>query len=96
VNNNNNSTYSIPPLPLDTALMIFVNNAIDKSVLPGYNDTFHPSYIIHLDNYNNKIDINTVGKIATLVARAEVALACNNGLYDSDSTSEYALVIVSL
>jgi len=88
-----NGDSPIPPSPLNSALVLLGEDAIDGSVLTGFDDSFSSSYMSHLD-LPDDVDLDSICNTATLLARAALALAYDDGSQDSESAAEYALELI--
>jgi len=73
------SSGSIPPTPL-TTLLSLTDGGTGGIVLAGYDDGFGAGYLSHLDsNATRPVDMEAVAFAATVLARAAVMAASNDG-----------------
>jgi nicastrin len=86
-----------PPSPL-TSLLSLSGGAVGGAILTGYNDVFVASgfYESRKDSVMTQdMDLDAIAAAATLLARSALAAAYDDGSYDSDTASSYALNLIS-
>jgi nicastrin len=86
-----------PPTPL-TSLLQLSAGAIGGAILAGYNDAFVTTgyYHSHKDSVKTRaMNMDAIASAATLLARAALAAAYDNGSYDSATASSYAANLIS-
>lgn len=84
--------YSFPPSPM-TSLQSITGQAVGGVVLTGYDYAFSNQvpYHSHVDSaYIHEPNYESIASAATLVARAAVAAAYDNGNYNYNQASAYA------
>ena len=94
--NDDNGQPAIPPSPLQSLIQLS-EGAVGGAVLAGYDETFvdKSHYHSHLDsNATRTVDLDSVAMAATVLARAAVASAYDNGEGDAESAAQYAANIV--
>lgn len=90
----NGNDVTIPPTPL-TTLLSLTSGAKGGAVLTGYSETFAGEYGSHRDSvWYQDIDLDAIATAATVLARAAVAAASDDGSLDSDVATEYALQVI--
>ena len=86
-----------PPSPM-TSLLALSGGAVGGAILTGYNDVFVETgyFESHRDSVKtHDMDLDAIAAAATLLARAALAAAYDDGSYDSDTSSAYAMNLVS-
>jgi nicastrin len=86
-----------PPTPM-TSLLHLSEGAVGGAILAGYNDAFVATsyYHSHRDSVKTKdMNMDAIASAATLLARAALAAAYDDGRYDSDTASSYAANLIS-
>ena len=94
--NDDNGQPAIPPTPLQSLIKLS-EGAVGGAVLAGYDETFvdESYYHSHLDsNTTRSVDLDSVAMAATVLARAAVASAYDNGEGDAESAAQYAANLV--
>jgi nicastrin len=92
-NNDNGGDYPYPPTALN-ALQGISGGAYSGAVLTGYDYVFpkRPPYQSHLNwAINSEINLKSIASAATLVARTALAAAYDDGSYDYETASNYAV-----
>eukprot|EP00980_Cylindrotheca_fusiformis_P011662 scaffold2751_cov131-Cylindrotheca_fusiformis.AAC.29 len=92
-NNENGGDYPYPPTAF-TALQAISGGAYSGAVLSGYDYVFpmRPPYQSHLNwAVNSQISLKSIASAATIIARTALAAAYDDGGYDYDTASEYAV-----
>mmetsp|Transcript_1618 Transcript_1618/g.2670 ORF Transcript_1618/g.2670 Transcript_1618/m.2670 type:complete len:883 (-) Transcript_1618:55-2703(-) len=96
--NDDNGQPAIPPTPLQS-LVKLSEGAVGGAVLTGYDDAFVDAsyYHSHLDsNATRIVNLDSVAMAATVLARAAVASAYDNGEGDAESAAQYAANLVPI
>ena len=86
-----------PPSPL-TSLLSLSGGAVGGAILTGYNDVFVESGFFESRKdsvMTHDMDLDAIAAAATLLARSALAAAYDDGSYDSDTASSYALNLIS-
>jgi nicastrin len=94
---NNANEYPYPPTPLTSAMSVTSGN-VGGAVLTGYDYAFRtrPPYQSHLNwAQNQSMNLKAIASAATIVARAALAGAYDNGSYDYATASSYAKNLIS-
>mmetsp|Transcript_28826 Transcript_28826/g.81320 ORF Transcript_28826/g.81320 Transcript_28826/m.81320 type:complete len:815 (-) Transcript_28826:91-2535(-) len=94
--NNNGNGYPYPPTPL-TSLLSLTGGAVDGAVLSGYDYIFakRPPYQSHLNTVDNiQMNYKSVASAATIMARAAIAAAYDDGSFDYETSSQYAANLI--
>lgn len=94
--NDDNGEAAIPPTPLQSLVKLSEGD-VGGAVLAGYDETFVDSsyYHSHLDsNATRSVDMDSVAMAATVLARAAVAAAYDNGEGDYETAAQYAANLV--
>jgi nicastrin len=92
-NNDNGGDYPYPPTAFN-ALQGISGGAYSGAVLTGYDYVFtkRPPYQSHLNwAINSEINLKSIASAATLVARTALAAAYDDGTYDYETASNYAV-----
>eukprot|EP00978_Attheya_sp_CCMP212_P023385 scaffold71562_cov60-Attheya_sp.AAC.1 len=85
-----------PPTPL-TSLMQLSEGGVGGAILSGYDDAFATGslYHSHLDsNFVRPIDMDAIAAAATIMARAALATASDDGDMDSDTAAQNAATAI--
>lgn len=92
---NGNDGYPYPPTPLNS-LRSITGGGIDGAVLTGYDYVFtkRPPYQSHLQ-WDQGMNLNAIASSATILARAALAAAYDDGEYDYETASTYASNLIS-
>jgi len=93
---NNDDEYPLPPSPL-TSLVKLSEGAVGGAVLAGYDQTFAEKsfYHSHLDsNKTTPVSMESIAASATILARAAVASAYDNGDLDAETSAAYATNLI--
>ena len=88
--------YPYPPSPL-TALQSLSEGGIGGTVLSGYDYVFakRPPYQSHMNRQQNReMNLKTIAASSTLLARAALAAAYDDGSYDYETSAQYAANII--
>mmetsp|Transcript_12149 Transcript_12149/g.25726 ORF Transcript_12149/g.25726 Transcript_12149/m.25726 type:complete len:873 (+) Transcript_12149:109-2727(+) len=94
--NDDNGEAAIPPTPLQSLVQLS-DGAVGGAVLAGYDETFADAsfYHSHLDsNATRSVNLESVAMAATVLARAAVASAYDNGEGDAETAAQYAANLV--
>jgi len=86
-----------PPSPL-TSLLALSEGAVGGAILTGYNDVYVEAGLF--ESHRNSVqtqdmDLDAIAAAATLLARSALAAAYDDGSYDSDTSSSYAMNLIS-
>jgi nicastrin len=87
---------TVPSTPLTSALKLS-SSIGGGAVLAGYSSAGFPAesnYRSHLDNANGRISLAAIASAATILARAAVAIAYDDGTEDYATVSQYASSII--
>lgn len=91
-----NDVYPYPPSPL-TSLLQLSGGAVGGAVLAGFDDAYvnDALYHSHRDSVKTRaMNADAVAAAATLLARAALAAAYDDGSMDADSAAEYAANLI--
>jgi nicastrin len=94
--NNDNNGYAYPPSPL-TSLLQLSGGQVGGAVLTGYDYAFSNKvpYHSHRDSaILYTVSLDSIAAAATIMARGIVAAASDDGSYDYESASTYALNLI--
>jgi nicastrin len=94
--NDDNGQPAIPPTPLQSLIKLS-EGAVGGAVLSGYDEAFVDAsyYHSHLDsNATRPVNLNSVAMAATVLARAAVASAYDNGEGDAESAAQFAANLI--
>lgn len=86
-----------PPSPM-TSLLALSEGAVGGAILTGYNDVFVDAayFESHKDSVKTQdMDLDAIAAAATLLARSALAAAYDDGSFDSDTASSYAMNLIS-
>jgi nicastrin len=93
----NANQYPYPPTPLNSLMSVTGGN-VGGAVLTGYDYAFtkRPPYQSHLNwSQNQSMNLKSIASAATILARAALAAAYDDGSYDYETASAYANNIIS-
>jgi len=87
---NGDDGYPYPPTPL-SSLLSLTEGGVDGAVLTGYDYVFtkRPPYQSHVQGQN--MNLMAVASAATILARTALAAAYDDGSYDYETASSYAI-----
>lgn len=89
--------YPYPPTPLSSLLQLSGGN-VGGVILGGYDAAYaqKAAYHSHLDSNttNRPVEMDSIAASATILARAAIAAAYDDGDLDSDSAAAYALTLL--
>jgi nicastrin len=90
-----NNDITVPPTPL-TSLLSITSGGTGGAVLTGFGQTFSGFYHSHRDTpWDQTIDMDAIATAATLLARAAVAAAYDDGSFNSNNAAAYAVNLVA-